>query len=327
MAVAIFVVIGMFSSIAASSEQLMGPAESNSNFQLSGVQPNENQVFIGLWLINVFDYHYTGGAYTIDAYVYFFWSSPNITTIDWLFANGYPITPSAITLIASNLTGAVKYETYRATAHLSSTPDAVEFPFDKINITAEIDVFPHGNNLTLSWLTNQTGLVPQFSNSGWKTDSYELNTTIHNYPLGVQVPRAEMVVTQERQRIGTSLSPFAPPTIFSLVCAVSFLFSLKDMGAVGLRIGLTTSMLVTTLLFSFGVSANIPPASSIVLYSIFLLSVLIFMVCNLIVTIVGVVGWVKYRNEKRTALANKLGFLISLTIAITFFAILFVLQP
>jgi hypothetical protein len=135
-----------------------------------------------------------------------------------------------------------------------------------------------------------------------------------------------MVVTQERQRVTQSFTSFIPPIFFAVVCAVSFLFSLKEMGAVGLRIGLNTSMLVTTLLFSFGISATIPPASTMVLYTIFLLAVLLFMVSNLIVTIIGVVGWMKYKDENRTRIANKLGFIISIIVPIIVFAIFFILR-
>jgi hypothetical protein len=286
----------------------------------------QDQVDIGLWLINVFDYQYTQGVYTADMYIYFFWTNTNIDTIDWYFANGYPITPTAITLVANNTSTDVKYEVYRATARLSSTPDAQDFPFDKINLTITVDVFTHGQDIGLSWLTDQTGLDAKFVNSGWKTDTVKLTTSSHNYPLDVSIPRAEMVVIQQRQRITTSINPFVTPAIFALVCAVSFLFSLKEMSAVALRIGLNTSMLVTTLLFSFTISNQIPPSSTLVLYSIYLLSILIFMVSNLIVTIIGVVGWIKFRDEKRTQRANQVGFLISVIVSILIFLLFYILR-
>lgn len=285
-----------------------------------------NSVGVGLWLINIFDYQYTLGTYTADMYLYFFWTNPNITTIGWYFSNGYPITPTSVTMIANYTTSDLKYQIYRATARLTSPPDAKDFPFDTINVTVAIDVFTYGNDYTLNWLTNQTGVDPQFHNSGWKTVSLNFYSSMHTYPLGVQAPKAEMVLIQERQRASNSISPFLAPVIFSLVSAVSFLFSLKEMGAVALRIGLNTSMLVTTLLFSFNINNGIPPSSSMVLFSIFLLSVLIFMVCNLIVTIIGVVGWFKYKNERRTKLANQLGFLISIIVPIIVFLSLFFLR-
>jgi hypothetical protein len=322
----VFVAIVFWQANASDEQLFSSPAtdpvlqESNS---VSHIQPSNDTVDIGLWLINAFDYQYTTGYCTIDMYLYFFWSSSNLTSIDWQFANGYPITPSSITLIDSKATGDIKYEVYRATARLNSPPDASDFPFDKINLTVSVNVFTHGNSIKLSWLGNQTGLDAKFYNPGWKTERTELSTSLNSYPLGVQVPRADMVVIQQRQREASSFSPFLPPLFFSLVCAISFLFSLKEMGAVGLRIGLNSSMLVTTLLFSFSVSSNIPPASSMVLFAIFLLCVLVFMVCNLVVTIVGVVGWFKYKNERRTSLANVLGLFISLIVPVILFLLLY----
>jgi hypothetical protein len=297
-------------------------------FQTAAYNPqiNSTSVGIGVWLINVFDYEYTKGDYTADMYIYFFWTNPDVTAIDWHFANGYPITPTSITLVQNNTSGQLKDEVYRATARLSSPPDASNYPFDTINLTISVEMFTHGNNLALSWLSDQTGIDTQFNNPGWKTDSFELNTSLHDYPLSVQAPKANMIVIQERQRSSTSVTPFIPPIIFALVCAVSFLFGLKEPGSVALRIGLNTSMLVTTLLFSFSASANIPPASNAVLFTIFILCVLIFMVCNLLVTIIGVVGWAKYKNEKRTKIANKLGFLISILVPIIIFLVLFIVR-
>ena len=298
----------------------------NQTFIMVDSSQSDNAVNVGVWLINIFGYQYLTGNYIADMYVYFIWTNPNIQTIDWQFANGYPVTPTSVTLLANSTNGAVKTEVYRATANLNSPPDASDFPFDKINITVAINVLPHGNNLTLNWLDNQTGTDSKFDTPGWKIVSHSLTTSINDYPLGVQVPRAEMVVTQERQRTAQSFSPFIAPLFFAVVSAVSFLFSLKEMAAVGLRIGLNTSMLVTTLLFSFGVSSSIPPASSVVLYSIFLLAILLFMVSNLVVTVIGVVGWIKYKDENRTRIANKLGFIISIIVPVVAFAIIYLLK-
>jgi hypothetical protein len=310
-------------SLQANDYQTVG---ATTNFSTKDVIQNDNTVNVGVWLINMFGYEYTTGDYIADMYVYFYWINPNITTIDWHFANGYPVTPTAVTLVGNLTSGNLKGEVYRATANLNSPPDASDFPFDKINVTVAINLVPHGNNLTLTWMNNETGIDDKFANPGWRTIGVSLESSINDYPLGVVVPKATMVLTQERQRPTQSYSPFIPPTIFAIVCAVSFLFSLKEMAAVGLRIGLNTSMLVTTLLFSFGVGNNIPPSSTVVFYTIFLISVLLFMVSNLIVTIIGVVGWIKYKDERRTTLANKLGFIISIIVPVIVFALFYFLK-
>jgi hypothetical protein len=318
--------IDAFSEAGTANAQTLStqPFESDPQVPMTiDAQPLDDTVFIGVWLLNMFDFQYKSGSYTMDMYTYFFWTNPNITNVEWYFSNGYPINPTAITLVANTTSGEFNVQIYRATARLNYAPDAVNYPFDHINVTISIDLLTQGNDVILQWLSNETGVDPQFTNSGWITESIQLSTSLHPYPIGVEVPRAEMVLEQQRQRPITSFSPFFPPAIFTVVCAVSFLFSLKEMSSVGLRIGLNTSMLVTTLLFSFGASNDIPPSSYVVLYTIFLLCVLIFMVCNLIVTIIGVVGWVKYKDKKRTTLANRLGFAVSVIVPLILFFVLY----
>jgi hypothetical protein len=46
----------------------------------------------------------------------------------------------------------------------------------------------------------------------------------------------------------------------------------------------------------------------------------------LIVTIIGVVGWFRYKNEKRTNRANRLGFLISIAVPVIIFVILYLVR-
>lgn len=287
----------------------------------------DNKVFVGIWVLNIFDYEYTTNDYTLDMFIYFFWTNQNLTSIDWLFVNGYPITPSSVTLLSSNNASAVRYQIYRATAHLNSPPDASNYPFDKINLTISIVMLPHGNNVGFYWINNSTGVDPTFLNPGWKTDSIVLSTTQHSYPLGVVAPNAEMAIIQERQKVGSSIAPFVPPLIFSLVCAIAFMFGLSSGRAVVVRLSLITSMLVTTLLFDFSIVGSIPPSSTIVLYTIFLLAVLIFMVSSLIVTITGSVDWAKRKDEKRIKRFNQLGLLISISVSVLFFVVLLLARP
>ncbi len=207
-------------------------------------------------------------------------------TVDWYLINGYPVNPATTVLVSSNLTGEVKYEIYRITAACSTTPDAKDFPFDSIKLTIAIELLTRGYNMELVWLENETGLDIGFVNAGWVTTDLDLTTSIHNYPLNAALPRAEMTITQERQLIMSNIQGLIPPTIFAIVSAFSFLFALRDASSVGLRLGLNTSMLVTTLLFNFTVGSAIPPSSSITLYR-FYRSILLFIVLNLIVTVQG----------------------------------------
>jgi hypothetical protein len=287
----------------------------------------DDKVFVGIWILNVFDYQYTSNDYTLDMYLYFFWTNQNLTSIDWQFVNGYPITPTSVTLVTSNNASNIRYQIYRATARFSSAPDASNYPFDKINLTVSIVMAPHGNNVAFSWIDNSTGTDPNFLNAGWKTNNIVLTTADNSYPLGVVVPKAQMVVIQERQKTGASIAPFIPPFIFAAVCAIAFMFGLNEGRAIALRLSLISSMLVTILLFSFSLAGAIPPSETIALYNIFLISVLLFMVSSLIVTIVGAVDSAKRKDERRMKRFNRWGLLISIIIPSLFFFILYLARP
>jgi hypothetical protein len=293
---------------------------------VSGVNFENNKMYIGVWLNNIYSYQYTTGSYTIDMYLYFFWVDPNITAVDWYLINGYTVNPATSVLISSDLTSDVKYQIYRITAACSSAPDAKDFPFDTIKIEVAIELLTHGNKIEFVWLDGETGIDPNFINAGWVTTDLKLTTASHVYPLNAELPRAELVVTQQRQMLISNVQNLIPPTIFAIVSAFSFLFSLRDASAVGLRLGLNTSMLVTTLLFNFTVGTVVPPSSTITIYGLFIFAVLIFIVMNLIVTIAGFVQWFYYKNERQTKITNRWGFILSLIVPVVFFLLILLLR-
>ncbi len=287
-----------------------------------------NTLYMGVWLINIYDYQYLAGDYTFDFYLFFLWvdNSPNMTQVDWQIVNGYLVNPTTLAGVDRNLTGPIKYDIYRVTTRLSTPPDAVDYPFDPIYMGINFDFITHGYYQKVVWLENQTGIDQAFRNPGWVTTNVNLTSTIHQYPLNVDLPRASMTLTQVRQRIVLSIQSFIPPLIFAIVSGFSFLFGLKDSGAVALRIGLNTSMLVTTLLYNFAAANGIPPASTITIYGMFILAVLIFMVTNLIVTIVGIVDWMRFRNEKTIKRINQWGLVLTVGLPILLFFIMYFLR-
>ena len=105
---------------------------------------------MGIWVIHIYSYQYTTGTYTLDMYVYFFWTDPNITTANWYLTNGYPINSAAKILVSSDVTGAIKYELYRVTATLNTAPDARDFPFDQITMKVSVELINPGLHRKLS---------------------------------------------------------------------------------------------------------------------------------------------------------------------------------
>jgi hypothetical protein len=299
--------------------------QSRLQSELQGLDFSNNTMYMGIWVLHIYSFQYTTGTYTVDMYVYFFWVDPKITTVNWYLTNGYPINDASKVLVNSDTTGPIKYQFYRITATMNTPPDARDYPFDQINLKISLEVI-NASGVNLAWLENQTGVDPGFVNPNWKTTNIELSIIKHDYPLGIQAPYAEMTITQAKLKQSSALASLFPPIIFCFVSAISFLFGLKDPPSVGLRMGLNTSMLITTILFQLNISSSIPPSTSVSIFGLFSISVLLFLSMNLIVTIVGFAYFVKYKDVNFTMKINRWGFIISLILPIVLFTVLYLLR-
>jgi hypothetical protein len=299
--------------------------QSRLQSELQGLDFSNDTMYMGMWVLHIYSFQYTTGTYTVDMYVYFFWTNPNIATVNWYLTNGYPINDASKVLVNSDTTGPVKYQFYRITATMNTPPDARDYPFDQINLKISVEVL-NASGVNLAWLENQTGIDPNFTNSNWKTTNITLSVVKHDYPLGIQAPYAEMTITQAKLKPSSALSSLFPPLIFCFVSAISFLFGLKDPPSVGLRMGLNTSMLITTILFQLSISGSIPPSTSISTFGLFSISVLVFLAMNLVVTIIGFAHFVKYKDVNFTMKINRWGFIISIISPIILYIILSLLR-
>lgn len=327
-----FIVAFSFLSSNVANAQSMNQNQENQNFELSQLPiPDEefenNKVYIGLWVINAFDFDYRTQYYTLDMYVYFFWIDPNIATVNWYFVNGYPVDPLLVELVRSNTTAEVKYEIYRVPARLFTPPEkASDYPFDQIQLIITVEMLTYGYDLRLVWLENQTGLAPDFKNPGWKTVAVDLFDSDTSYPLDVKVPRAYMIVTQERSiPFAFSIVAISPPLLFGILGGVTFLFIPKTVGLIGTRIGLIASIIIADLLYNLSAFSFVPPLENIAVYGTLLFAVLIFLVLNLIITFVGLAVMLRYNTDKYARRINGWGLLISISIPVALFILAFLL--
>ena len=300
--------------------------ESRLLSQLQGLDFGNHTIYVGVMVIHIYNYQYTTGTYTLDLYSYFFWTDPNIATANWYLTNGYPINSGSKILVTSNYSGAIKYEFYRTTAIFNTPPDAKDFPFDQITLNITFELINPGYYVNLAWLQNQTGVDSNFINPIWKTTNIALSSEAHPYTLGVVAPTAEMSITQERVKQSSAIASLFPPLVFCIVSAISFLFSLKDPPSVGLRLGLNSSMLITTILFELSISNSIPPSTSLSVFGLFTISVIIFLALNLVVTIAGFAYFVKFKDVNKTMRINRWGCLFSIIIPILLFTVLYLLR-
>lgn len=289
--------------------------------------PHENRtIYISLWLINVYSFDFKTGSYTFDFYVSFHWTDPQITSANWYLMNGYPTFPGAKQLVSSNYTGDIKSEYYRVRANLNTPLEPKNYPFDTIKLAISIELLTQNYETSLLWLPEATGIDVGFKNVGWTTPTFEISTSISYYPVGIDSPRADMIVVQDRNLFGALIQTIVPPLIFCIVSALCFLFRMHESSAFSLRVGINTSMLITAVLFNIAEHGNIPPITEVTLYNSFTASVISFLAINLIVTILGYVEWMRHQDKTHVNKVNKVGFLVSFAVPILLFAILFLFK-
>lgn len=285
-----------------------------------------NTVYIGLNLIDLYNFEYQSGHYTYDMYVYFFWTDPSIATANWYFMNGYPTYPGAKLLVQESKNGSVKWELYRVRADFTSPIEPTNYPFDQITLPISIELLTGRPGTSLVWLDGETGIGPGFTNVGWTRPIYNLKTSVSHYPLGIDSPRADMVIFMSRFPFGAFMKTIFPPLIFCFVAAVCFLFRMQETSAFSLRTGIMTSMLVSAVLFIFAEQSSIPTVSGPTLFHAYMIVVITFLALGLIVTVIGYSEWMRTKNAVYTDRLNRAGFAVSLIIPLLLFAFLVLLR-
>jgi len=163
-------------------------------------------------------------------------------------------------------------------------------------------------------------------NVGWSSPTYETSTAINHYPVGLDSPRADMYILQNRIPFGAIIKTILPPIIFCIVSLASFLFQMHESSAFSLRVGINTSMLISAVLFNIAEQSNIPPITQLSLYNVFSASVTAFLAISLVVTVIGYVEWMRHQDKIHVSKVNKLGLALSIIITVLLFAILFALK-
>ncbi len=285
-----------------------------------------NTISVGIHLIDMYNFEYKTGRYTYDMYVFFFWTDPNITTADWYLMNGYPTYPGAKLLVDADRNSTVKWELYRVRADLNAPIEPTNYPFDRVSLPVSIELLTHKCPTNLVWLDKETGIDSGFSNVGWSRPLYRLNNSVSYYPLGIVSPRGDMIIVMDRYPFGAFMKTIFLPLVFCFVAAVCFLFRMHDTAAFTLRVGIITSMLVSAVLFIFAEQGEIPPVSQITLFHTFMASTICFLALGLVTTVVGYVTWMRTSNKEYVDRINRAGFVVSVTIPLLLFWLLFGLK-
>jgi hypothetical protein len=308
----IFMMVASVPTADAADDQVAPRAD----FSIGDLENGVTVIYLGLWVVNVYDFDYPSGSYVFDYYIYFYWSDPNITTVNLFMMNGCPATPATKELVDSGVENGEHYEFYRVRASLSYPLEAGNYPFEDVALPISIEVVDFGRPIELRWLENKSGVDPGFKIVGWKVTDVVYSITLHDYPFETNANQATMDIIIDREMIVATPQLIIPPIIFCLVSAFSFLFRMDDEGAFGLRAGLNTSMLITAVLFNLSEQDKLPPTSTVNFYTIFITGVFIFLAINLVVTILGYVQFNYHKDPVRLKMINRYGIMLSIIVPV-----------
>jgi hypothetical protein len=290
------------------------------------IVPENNLVYISIYIVDLYGYDYKEGKYIFDFFVFFSWSDTNITTVDWYLMNGYPVTATSKQLVSSTEQNGIKTEVYRVRAVFDVDIIPKYYPFDTVELPILIEVLKHGYPIELQWLESESGMNPDFLEVGWDFKGLKYSVSNISYPYSITLPQAEMDVVLVRSTYSALYGTIIPPIIFAVVSAFSFAFKIEDDTGFEIRIGLNTSMLITAVLFDLSQADKMPPISQFNLYTIFEISILVFISMNLITTIAGYMAWRYKVDNAFVSTINRLGIFGSFLVPILLVSILYLVS-
>ena len=250
------------------------------------------KVKVGIYVLNVGKLDTSSGAYTVDFYLSFTSDEPTDPS-KYEFANGRATsTDKSIDEATSKF--------YRIQAALTSNLNLAKYPFDKHNLTIEIeDKEQTINSQVYEVYPADCGLDPAVKLAGWDITGwnaevvehkYELwDTTFSKYIFNIQIQRAPLAAI---------LKTILPAFIIVLVGLLSLFLSPDKIIP---RLTLNTGAFTGAVLFHLNMTSSLPPLSYLTLGDRFMLINYLALTLALISTLIAM----NYVDKKRQADAEK----------------------
>jgi hypothetical protein len=285
---------------------------------------NATEVEVGIYVNGLSNFDFSKGAYSLDFYLWFRWSDPNITTMNFEIMNGHPSYSNAFQKIVDITNGTLREQWYRLRADLFIPPDLTSYPFESGGLKVDLeDAVLNSTMLRYHWASEGSGydntsmVIP-----GWKISYLNYSVGEHEYTFGETYSKATFVIQVERNSLPAAIQIVLPPIIFCLVSSLSFFFRETKESNIGIRLGLNSSMIISAVLFYYGQQSSLPPMSSFSIFDEMMVSVYVFLGLTIAVTVLGVVETDFFRHPRRINFINRYGAVTALVAAVTVFVLL-----
>ncbi len=247
----------------------------NSTTTYSSPQSQQRQYSIGVYLINVGKIDLQNGAYDLDFYV---WLSSTNPTVDFTknqpkidFMNGLS-TKVEVSRLEPN------YWEARIKGTFLKNMDFRNYPFDKHDLTVEVEGFDTIQNLTFVPDTRASGFDSLINVPGWNLVGSHSEVITHAYPDD-SYARYIFSFTIERAALSSFLKTILPVIIITVIAMLAFWMSPTNFPP---RIGLAASTLLAAVAAHLNAANQLPPIGYLTLFDKLMIIVYALFLNNLL---------------------------------------------
>ncbi len=250
------------------------------------------QVYVGLYLLNLGKFDVSSGSYTADFYLSM--RCDRECDPKFEFMNGR----------ASSTEKTIDTPTekfYRIQANLNNMVDLKRFPFDsqKLIIALE-DKEKSNDDLVFVVDTAQSGIDPSITFIGWQLDGFDSKVVDHKYTVYNETfSQYEFSISISRIVWNSFLKTFLPVIFIVLIVLFSFVL---DPDKVSTRLAMAGSSLVASVMFHISITNQIPPVGYLTFADKFMALTYLVLLAAFVINI----SILELQERKKTELVEKI---------------------
>src|SRR3990167_2701373 len=213
---------------------------------------SENQIKVGVYILNLGKFDVSTGAFTVDFYLSLKCESV-CPKQDFEFMNGRASS-------VDKIIDAPSEKFYRIQANLNSPVNLKKFPFDQQNIQIIIE----DKKKTIEELEyvldfEATGIDDSVTFTGWELEDWKAEARIHSYEVyDEDYSQYVFTIPISRIKINAIFKTFLPIIFIIFVMLSSFVL---DPDKITTRLAMVGSALVASVMFHISLGNQIPPVS------------------------------------------------------------------
>lgn len=284
------------------------PQDSAHPVPVSPSDAGPTRVKVGVYVLNISKFDTASGSFNADFYLSF--TSDNSSNPGaFEFSNG-----RATSLDKSVDEPDMKF--YRIQASLADNLNLSRYPFDRHNITIELEDKEQTVNSQVYEVSREdSGLDPAVQISGWELDGWNAAVNEHYYaPYGTTFSRYVFSMQIHRSVTAAILKTILPALTILLVGLLSLVLSPDKIIP---RLTLSSASLTAIVLFHLNMTSSLPPLAYLTFGDRFMLFNYVALALATISTLVALY----YVDKKRTVAADRIHNLALIIVPVVWLAL------